>query len=141
VTVNWKLIVQLSLFGLAMAFATVYVVPSSVEPLLWLAIFVVCAYLIARRAPGKAFVHGLLLGIMNSIWITTVHILLMDAYLAHHTQEAAMMQSAKMPASPRVMMAIVGPCVGIVSGIVIGLFAMFADWILGRRSRPAAGVS
>jgi len=139
--VNWKLIFQLSLFGLAMAFATVFFVPSKVEPLLWLAIFVVCAYLIARGASGKAFVHGLLLGIVNSLWITAVHILLMDAYLAHHPQEAAMMQSVKMPAPPRVMMAIVGPCIGIVSGIVIGLLAMLADGILRRRSRPAAGVS
>jgi len=46
---NWKLILQLSLFGLAMAFATVFVVPSNIEPLLWLPIFVICAYLIAKR--------------------------------------------------------------------------------------------
>jgi len=73
---NWKLILQLSLFGLAMAFATVYVIPSSVEPFLWLPIFVLCAWLIAKRAPGKVFLHGLLLGIMNSIWITAAHVLL-----------------------------------------------------------------
>src|SRR2546422_8694448 len=48
---NWQLIVQLSLFGLVMALATVFVVPSNAEPLLWLLIFVICAYLIAKRAP------------------------------------------------------------------------------------------
>jgi hypothetical protein len=42
---NWKLIITLSLFGLAMGIATVFVVPSTVEPLCWLAIFVVCAVL------------------------------------------------------------------------------------------------
>ncbi len=41
---NWKLILQLSLFGLAMAVGTVFVIPSNVEPLFWLAIFAVCAY-------------------------------------------------------------------------------------------------
>src|SRR5262249_40870496 len=136
-TVNWKLILQLSLFGLAMAFATVYVIPSSVEPFLWLPIFVLCAWLIAKRAPGKVFLHGLLLGIMNSIWITAAHVLLFDAYMAHHAREAAMMQSVQMPAAPRVMMLIIGPCVGVVSGIVIGLFAMVAAW-LGRHGVKAA---
>ena len=33
---NWKLIVQLSLFGLAMGVATVFWVPSTIEPIFWL---------------------------------------------------------------------------------------------------------
>jgi hypothetical protein len=46
---NWNLIVQLSMFGLAMGLATVYFVPSSIEPALWLIIFVLSAYVIAQR--------------------------------------------------------------------------------------------
>jgi len=133
---NWKLIFQLSLFGLAMAFATVFVVPSNVEPLLWLPIFVFCAFAIARWAPGKVFLHGLMVGILNGIWITTVHVLLYDSYLAHHAKEAAMMQAAHMPVSPRVMMAIVGPCIGVVSGVVMGLFALLAGLFVRRGGRP-----
>jgi len=135
---NWKLIFQLSLFGLAMAFATVFFVPSNVEPLLWLPIFLVCAYLIARYAPGKVFLHGLLLGVVNSLWITAVHVLWFDPYLAHHPREAAMMQTMTMPFSPRLMMACVGPVIGVLSGIVIGLFALIAAWMLKRRSPSAS---
>jgi hypothetical protein len=58
---DWKLIFGLSLFGLAMAIATVFVIPSNVEPIFWLAIFLVCAYLIfigevgrSRSFPGTA---------------------------------------------------------------------------------------
>ena len=40
---NRKLIFSLSLFGLAMAFGTVYVLASNVEPIFWAAIFLVCA--------------------------------------------------------------------------------------------------
>lgn len=40
---NGKLVVQLSLFGLVMAVATVWVVPSTLEPLFWLVIFPICA--------------------------------------------------------------------------------------------------
>jgi hypothetical protein len=35
---DWKLIFGLSLFGLAMAIATVFIVPSNIEPAFWLVI-------------------------------------------------------------------------------------------------------
>src|SRR6516164_9187868 len=116
---NWKLVLALSLFGLAMAFATVFVIPSTTEPLFWLAIFVVCAYVIARRAPGRFFLHGLMVGIVNSVWITSAHLLFFDQYVANHPQEAQMM--TKMPLAPKVMMAVTGPIVGVVSGVILGL--------------------
>ena len=129
---NGRLVFLLSLFGLAMAFATVFVVPSTVEPLLWLPIFVLCAYLIAKRAPGKVFLHGLLLGIANSVWITLVHVLFFDAYLAHHAKEAQMMTAGRMPLPPRAMMAVVGPCIGVISGAVIGVFALLSARLVKR---------
>ena len=94
---NWKLILQLSLFGLAMGIATVFLIPSKIEPLFWLVIFIVCAYIIAKQAPGNHFAHGLLVGIMNSVWITAAHILLFDQYVANHQQEAEMMKSLPCP--------------------------------------------
>src|SRR5438477_9097189 len=106
---NWKLIFQLSLFGLAMGIATVFVVPSSIEPIFWLAIFLVCAYIIASRAPGRPFVHGLMVGIVNSVWVTASHILFFDHYIVRHQQEMAMMTSMPLPDFPRTMMALMGP--------------------------------
>jgi hypothetical protein len=135
--VNGKLVLLLSLFGLAMAIATVFVVPSSVEPVLWLAIFLICAYAIAKGAPGKLFLHGLLLGIMNSVWVTAAHVLLFDTYLAHHAREAEMIRGMPMPISPRLMMACVGPVIGVLSGVVIGLLSMAMGRITGRGGRPA----
>ena len=123
---NWKLIFGLSLFGLAMAIATVFVIPSNIEPIFWLIIFIICAVIIARQVPSRHFLHGLMVGIVNSIWVTGAHILLFDAYIAHHAKEAAMMQNS--PMAPRVMMAVIGPFVGVISGIVLGLFA----WIAGK---------
>ena len=81
---NWKLIGMLSLFGLAMGIATIFVIPSNVEPLVWLVIFLICAYVIAKQSPGKHFLHGLLLGLANSVWITAAHILLFEQYIASH---------------------------------------------------------
>src|SRR5579864_794555 len=133
---NWKLILQLSLFGLAMGIATVFVIPSKIEPAFWLVIFVYCAYVIAKCSGGKNFLHGLLLGLANSVWITGAHILLFDRYVAGHAQEAAMMQNPSVPLSPRAMMAIVGPVIGLISGVVLGLFAFIAGKLVKNPSVP-----
>ena len=109
-----------------MAIATVFVIPSSIEPIFWLVIFIVCAVIIARQMPSRHFLHGLMVGIVNSIWVTGAHILFFNAYIANHAKEAAMMQNSPMP--PRVMMAVIGPVIGVISGIVLGLFA----WIAGK---------
>jgi len=109
-----------------MAIATVFVIPSSIEPIFWLVIFIVCAVIIARQVPSRRFLHGLMVGIVNSIWVTGAHILFFNAYIANHAKEAAMMQNSPMP--PRVMMAVIGPVIGVISGIVLGLFA----WIAGK---------
>ena len=62
-----------------MGIATVFVIPSKFEPAFWLVIFLICAYLIAKRGPAKFFLHGLPLGLANSVWITAVHVLLFDS--------------------------------------------------------------
>jgi hypothetical protein len=129
---NWRLIFLLSLLGLAMAIATVFVIPSKIEPVFWLAIFIVCAYLIAKHAPGKPFLHGFCVSLVNCLWITTAHIVLASSYLARHADEAQMLAKMPMPDAPRLMMALTGPIVGIVSGIVLGLFALVASKIVKR---------
>jgi hypothetical protein len=133
---NWKLIFQLSLFGLAMGVATVFLIPSKIEPAFWLVIFLFCAYVIAKRRPAMLFLHGLLLGLANSVWITAAHVLLFDTYIARHAQEAAMMQSMPMPGSPRLMMTLTGPVVGLISGVILGLFVLAAGKLVKTPSAP-----
>jgi hypothetical protein len=134
--VNWKLILQLSFFGLAMGIATVFFIPSNIEPAFWIVIFIVCAYIIAKRAPAKHFLHGLFLGVANSVWITASHILLFERYIANHPREAATMTSMPLPDTPKLMMAMIGPIIGLVSGLVLGLFAVVAGKLL-RPSRSS----
>jgi len=104
---NWKLIFALSLFGLGMGLATVFAVPSNVEPFFWLVIFV------------------------NSVWIIAAHELFFDRYLAGHPREASM-PTGGIP--QRAAMVLFGLVIGVVSGLVLGLFA----WIASRVVKPAA---
>ena len=136
---NWKLTIELSMFGLAMGVATVFVIPSNIEPLFWLVIFGICAYIIATKCSGKYFLHGLLVSVVNSVWITASHILLFDRYMANHAQEAAMMASMPLTVSPRLMMAVMGPVIGVASGVILGIFAVVAARLAATRARrPAA---
>lgn len=129
--IKWKLVFLLSLFGLFMAAGTVVCIPSNVEPIMWFVIFPVCAFIISKKAEGKYFLHGLLLGLANCVWITSAHVIFSDAYLAFHPEEAAMMKTASL--SPKIMMLLTGPVIGIVSGIVFGLFSV----VLNRVFRKA----
>ena len=136
---NWKVIFGLSLFGLAMAFGTVFAISPKVEPFCWLVIFVICAFVIARQAASRPFLHGFLLGIVNSIWVTAAHIIFFRRYVAGHPQEATMMQRMPASLSPRELMAVTGPFIGIISGIVIGVLALIVSKVLSSRGKPLAG--
>ncbi len=134
---SWPLVARLSLLGLLMGIATVFVISSNVEPLCWLVIFAVSAYFIAKRVAGKYFLHGLLVGIANSVWVTAAHVVLFDHYIANHPREAAMMTSMPLPGSPRLMMALVGPVIGIASGLLIGVLAMLVANLVSRGATPS----
>lgn len=127
---NWKLIFQLSLFGLAMAVATISLIPSNIEPIFWLLVFIISAYVFAKQLRGKYFAHGFMLGLANCVWVTAAHVLFANSYMAHHHQEVAMMKATPMSNHPRVIMLITGPIVGIMSGLVIGLFSFIASKIV-----------
>jgi hypothetical protein len=127
---NWKLIFTLSLFGLAMAFCTISLIPPTVEFGLWLLIFVICARAIARFAPGQYFAHGFWLSMVNSVWITAAHGIFFVPYLTHHPQMMDM--SRKMPFlvdHTRWQMLVLGPIFGAGFGLIQGLFAFFASKI------------
>ena len=128
---NWKLVLQLSTFGLVMGLATVFFIPPTIESGVRVAIFLASAVLIAKKCPSKRFRHGLFVGIANSVWITGAHVLFFDSYIASHPREAEMMKSS--PMDPKLLLIFTGPVVGVVSGILIVLLALLA----GRMFRKA----
>jgi hypothetical protein len=131
---NWKIIFQLSIFGLIMAFGTVSLIPEKVEPAFWLLIFIFCAWVIAKVCTGKYFLHGLLVSIVNSVWITAVHIALRQTYMANHPNMASMASSMPFATHPRLSMAVMGPVFGAASGVVLGLFSFVASRIIKKKS-------
>ena len=127
---NWKLIFALSLFGLAMAIGSLFGL-GMIEPLLWLIIFIIYAWVIARSAPGKYFLHGFLVSVVNSVWITAIHATFFDIYAKNNPQ---FVQSAPPGMYPRVLMIIMGPIFGVLFGLVAGLFAFIASKFVKKRA-------
>lgn len=134
---NWKLIFDLSLFGMAMAIGTVFIIPPGIEPAFWLVVFLFSAVVIARKILGQQFLYGLLTGLANCVWVTSAHVLFFNRYISHHPREAAMMSSMPLPSSPRLMMIFVGPVIGVVSGAVIGLLALVFSRFVSRKLAEA----
>jgi LytS/YehU family sensor histidine kinase len=127
---NWKLIFVLSLLAIPMAFATVYYIPQNLEPVFWGAIFLACAFTVAKVATRKHFLHGFMVSIFNCVWITAIHFILFDAYYANHPNLGDMKQVT--PETMRYAGLVIGPVIGIISGLVLGLFSFVAAKILKR---------
>jgi hypothetical protein len=123
---NWRLIFALSLFGLAMAVASLFGL-GLFEFVIWLVIFIVYAWIIATRARGKYFLHGFLVSIVNSVWITIIHVAFFSMYVRNNPQ---ILQGAPPGMNPRVIMIAAGPIVGAILGVIAGLFAFIASKIV-----------
>ena len=128
-----KLIFQLSLFGLAMGFATISLIPQNVEPFIWIIIFIFCAYMIAKHCSGKFFMHGFMVSVVNSIWITAIHVLFFQTYMTNHPDQLSMMAKLPMPYSPHIIMILSGLPFGILFGLILGLFSFIASKIVKRK--------
>jgi hypothetical protein len=129
---KWKLIFLLSLFGLAMAFATVFWIPSMIEPAFWLVIFIICAYLIAKNCTDRYFLHGFLVSLGNCVWITGVHLIFYNTYILNHADMKQMNIFPFLENHHHWQMAFMGPLFGIVSGLVLGLFAFIASKLVKK---------
>ena len=132
---NWKIIFQLSVFGLIMAIATISLIPEKVEFIFWLAIFIFCAYIIAKVVGRRHFLHGFCVSLVNCIWITAAHILFYSTYIANHPSVAKMSEDHPiLPSHPRLAMLIMGPLFGIVFGLILGLFCFIASFIVKKKA-------
>ena len=80
-------------------------------------------------ATGKYFLHGFLVSVVNSIWITAIHAQFFSVYAKNNPQ---FVQSTPPGMNPRVLMLIMGPLVGAVFGVIAGLFAFIASKVFKK---------
>ena len=129
---NWNLIVRLSFFGFVMGGLTVSLVPSFIEPIFWVAIYVFCAYVIARRCSEKFFLNGFMVSMLNSAWITGFHVIFYNTYFNAHPEMDLLYASLPWSDYPRLGMIIFAPVFGLLFGTVLGLFSLIASKLIKK---------
>ncbi len=135
---NWRLILILSTPGVVMGVAAVWGLTQGREAPFWLAIGLVTALLIARKAPGEPFQHGLLAGIFTAVVAGLIQVTLFDTYLANNDQTAASLDD--LPMSPRLFFLFVAtPIVAVSSWGALGA----VSWLISKlfRKKPVSTAS
>ncbi len=143
---RWGLVLSLSMFGLAMALGTVALIPLRLGGPLWIVIFLVTSFIVAKRADRLFFLHGFMVGLANWAWVTAAHVVFHSAYVAHHAADIAARQAMAGPALPApfagafaLMQAYDVPIPG-ASGLIYGTLSWLGSKVLRRKVgvRPAA---
>jgi hypothetical protein len=122
---NWKLIFMLSAFGVLMGVASVFGLTRGIEPLLWLVIWIFCAYWITRQARTKLFQHGFMVGLTTGLIALLIQVALFSTYAANNPEF-----NREVPGgwSARTLFLITTPFISVISGLVLGLLC----WATGK---------
>jgi hypothetical protein len=132
-----RLIFFISCFGLLMGIASIAgIIRMEQEGRAWLVIALVSAAWIALQAPDKPFAHGFVAGLIAGAVAPLIQASFFPTYLAHDPVAAASFRQLPAGASPRLLMLMLAPMVGLFSGLTLGLLAWAARKAL-RRHVPA----
>ncbi|MBC8486991.1 MAG: hypothetical protein H8D45_13260 [Bacteroidetes bacterium] len=120
---NWKTILLLSLFAILMGFLSVFGIIPDFEWLMWLVIAIVSGYVLNKQTKKLLFTHAVVTGIIMGVFNAVIQSVLFDTYLLTDPQIEGLSQWPT-TIEPQYFLLIAGPFIGIVYGLVIGLFAL-----------------
>jgi len=124
---NWKLIVSLSLFGVAMGLTSLFGYTQGIELFLWIIIAGICGMLLAKKVQGKLFFHGLFVGILDGALSGIVQTLFFSTYIANNAEAIARFQDGTFSLSPLFTL-----MTGLVVGLVYGGFLGGVAVLMGK---------
>jgi hypothetical protein len=131
---NWRLIFLLSLLGLAMSLASVSLIPEKYDMMSIGVLLLINAFVLARYLNGRYFVSGIMVSLFNAVYITAVHVIFYDTYIANHPAMVKMGDEGMMHSHSQMSMVMMGPIIGIGIGLVQGFLAWLASKIMKKPS-------
>jgi hypothetical protein len=134
---NWRLIFVLSLFSVPMGLASVLGLTRGYEWLVWLLVGLYCAFRFARSTRNELFLHGFYLGIIVGVFSTAIQAIFVSTYLSNNPRMVEALNSLPQGLHPALVVLIMGPIIGAVSGIIFGVFAVIAGKVIGASKRSA----
>jgi len=101
------------------------------EWLLWLLITIMSAYVLYKQTDRLLFTHAVLTGIIMGIFNTIVQAAFFDKYL-ENTPKIEGIPQWPITIEPQHFLLMVGPFIGIIYGLIIGLFALIIKKVLKK---------
>jgi ABC-type phosphate transport system permease subunit len=133
---NWKLILKLSVFGVAMGVllvAGLFARVDEIEGVLWFLIFFVCVWSIVKYCTRFYFLHGFLTSLLMDIWITLILIVFFQTYLENDPKAASSFKTFGNPIEGELTYLFLLQLVAIIFGLFLGLFAQGFAYMLKKR--------
>jgi hypothetical protein len=130
---NWKLIFSLSLFGVIMGGLSLFgYTQHGVEPVLWLLSGLFIAYIIAKYAPKRVFMHGLWVGVIEGIMKSVITFAGWDLYIQNNDMQAF---TEPAPLAANFFTLIMGIVIGGIYGIILGLISVVFRKFIVKKSQ------
>ena len=127
------LVLALSSLGLLVAvFSILGHLQSGLETAASALIAVVCSLVLARRAPGRFFLHGFLTGLISGALVTLTQAAFMSVYLAHNPKAAEAFKALPVNIAPALLVVATIPFSAGLNGAVTGLLT----WLAAKFMRP-----
>ncbi|HRI86540.1 MAG TPA: hypothetical protein PK536_13940 [Ignavibacteria bacterium] len=121
---NWKLILQLSLFGLLMGILSVFgLIPNGFELIPWIIIAVLSALAISKKTDKLIFTHAVIAGLFMGILTSVIQAVFFDTLLKNNPDTLDGFKEIPTAMEPQYVLLFTGPFIGIIFGLVIGLLA------------------
>lgn len=117
-----------------MGFASVFGLTQQYEWLMWLLIGIFCAWVFARKVSDDFFLHGFYLGILDGIFNSVIESAFFSTYLANNPRMVEGLKDMPEAVPPALIILIMGPIVGALSGVVFGLLTVIASKIAKKRT-------
>lgn len=137
---NWRLLAWLAPIGPVVGTLTVLgVLPRGADRFVWFAVVVGTAFLVARRAPARALLHGAVAGFWNGATSTLVQAIFLQELVANNPwfPDAFAKQPPGFDLDYFVFMTV--PFIGVAGGAMTGLLSMLAVRILAARGATRSG--
>jgi uncharacterized membrane protein YeaQ/YmgE (transglycosylase-associated protein family) len=122
--------------GLAIGLASVAgIIHMGQEGPAWLILGLIVATWIAFRVPHQAFSHGFVGGLIAGTIAPLIQATFFGSYAAHNPAAAESFKLVQAMASPRILLMLVSPVLGLLTGLTLGVLGWVATKAL-RRNAP-----
>lgn len=124
---DYFLILRLSLFGLLIAFCSIYFLPVKFEPFCWVICYFISALIVTSRIHKRQFITGVLIGWIDTFWMILVLLFNYKTFVRLHPDVSIMLAHLDKGVNPFYFILIFKGAIGLFSGLIPGTFAIIIN--------------